>query len=117
KYAPDGTFQWVTDVGANMYGGWVAVQGTNVYASTRGGGGVARLDVVSGVVSWNTTVVSGGSTRGVAIDLSGNVDVTGNTSSAQAFLAQLDAAATSCGPRQRVAGAVAGSESPWTPPA
>ena len=91
KYAADGTFQWVTDLGSYLTtGGRVAVGGSAVYVSTFGAGGVARLDPANGAVLWNTTV--GAITEGLAVDPSGNVDVTGKIVSGpakQAFVTQL----------------------------
>jgi hypothetical protein len=94
KYLANGTFQWVTDVGSETGSVRVAVGGSAVYAATSVGDSVAKLDQTSGAVIWNTTVTAG-ETEGIAVDPSGNVDVTGSTASgatSQAFVTQLDSA-------------------------
>src|SRR5205823_9872393 len=76
KYAADGTFQWVTDMGASG-ARKLAVRGSSVYVPFSGG--VARLDAASGAVTWVATVAGGGFTAQVAVDSAGNVDVAGRT--------------------------------------
>jgi sugar lactone lactonase YvrE len=93
KYLTNGTFQWVTDLGAPTYSGGRVTAGNGVvYASTYGGGSVARLDPATGTVLWNTPVAGGGRTLGMAIDPAGNLDVTGRYAANQVFVAQLNAA-------------------------
>ncbi|HEY1375757.1 MAG TPA: hypothetical protein VGF55_03150 [Gemmataceae bacterium] len=88
KYTPGGTFQWVTDLGTDTNGAYVAARGSALYASTHGA--VARLDPASGAVLWSNTAVSA-TNFGLAVDPAGNVDVTGSDGS-RPVVAQLDPA-------------------------
>jgi len=104
KFLANGTFAWAADLGPIAQGypaETISVQGNSVFVgyptATAGGtdnvATVARVDAATGVVTWSTTLTSGGTTgMGVGAGPSGSVYVTGNNSSSQAFVSRLDAA-------------------------
>jgi hypothetical protein len=86
KYSPSGTLLWATPLG----GGGVAVQGSNVYVAS--GSAVVELDAGTGALGWTVSIP--GSSRAAAVAVgqaSGNVCVTGYTTSSQAYVAQVSA--------------------------
>lgn len=91
KYSEDGAFQWVTDFGDFLYNApRLAARNGALYASTYGGGSVARLDPANGDILWDTNVANGGRTLGVAIDSSGNALVTGRYGASGVFVSKLN---------------------------
>lgn len=105
KYAADGTFQWVTVLGAgegNCVATNLAVDGSGVYVpywSIGSGGLAAKLDPATGAVAWTTTVTANpyGQVWSAAVGPSGAVYVGGETDNSgvptnQGIVARLDPA-------------------------
>src|SRR5581483_673251 len=100
-YSPGGSLLWATGL-SDVAGGMsprVAVQGANVYVAYLGGSDgavhVASLDAASGAVAWTVPLAAYGSNsvvQDVAVaagPATGNVYVTAQNASSQAFVTQL----------------------------
>jgi hypothetical protein len=103
KYASDGSFEWVADLGAGSSGSQIALQGSNVYvpyllratSTSPEAAYVSALDTSTGAVNWTTVFSANAQARAVAVSTTGSLYVDGFISSSMpdhAIVERLDPA-------------------------